>query len=299
MKIVKVMKVFPCSKQGDEQKGAVLIMVLWIVALLSMLGGYFTLETTLRRNLSFTNWNLLRARLAIESSLNLVASHIKPLGEEKEVDEKEKFIVPDGSTYKIDIGGEEMSFSIEDERGKLDINKAQEDEIVEFFTAFLGKTRGRQIVDAILDWRDNDDDERVDGAEKDYYLSLEPPYEPANGKFILLEQLLLVKGVEPEIFWGPLEFGSSNKKEEGPSWKGGLQDLLTVYNGSDKMVEDVSPEPLVDIMEKEYFKDGQGLGTLRFKTCAYQSCYQVFFRTGAGAKAGFSLVHWQQVPRFQ
>ncbi|NPA95799.1 MAG: general secretion pathway protein GspK [Thermodesulfobacteria bacterium] len=279
-----------------EEKGAVLILVLWVVALLSMLGGYFTLETTLRRNMSYNSWNQLRARLTIESVLSLVGPHIKPFGQE--VDDKEKFIVPDGSTYKLEIGGQTVAFSIEDERGKLDINKATEDELVDFFEGFLGKGQGKDLAAAILDWRDNDDDERPGGAEKDYYLSLEPPYEPANGKFVLLEQLLLVRGVNPEIYWGPLKWGEVSDSGEEVSWQGGLQDLLTVYNGSDKIVEDIAPQPLIDIMEKEYFKDGQGLGTLRFKTCAYQSCYQIFFTEAGSSKSGFNLVHWQQIPRF-
>ena len=281
-----------------DEKGAVLIMVLWVIALLSMIGGYFTLETTLRRNMAFGDWNLLRARLALESALSLVAPHIVPLGEDKDVEDKEEFVVPDGSTYKIDIAGQQLCFSIEDERGKLDINKASEDELVEFFVSFLGKTQGRDIAESILDWRDNDDDQRPGGAEKDYYLSLLPPYEPANSRFLLLEQLLLVKGVNPRLFWGPLEWAETGSKDQEGSWKGGLQDLLTVYNGDQKIVKDVAGEPLIDILGKEYFKDGQGLGTLRFKTCAYQSCYQVFFKKAPGAKTGFTLVYWQQVPRF-
>ncbi len=281
-----------------DEKGAVLIMVLWVIALLSMIGGYFTLETTLRRNMAFGDWNLLRARLALESALSLVAPHIAPLGKDENVDDKEEFVVPDGSTYKIDIAGQQLSFSIEDERGKLDVNRASEDELVEFFVAFLGKTQGRDIAESILDWRDNDDDQRPGGAEKDYYLSLLPPYEPANGRFLLLEQLLLVKGVSPRLFWGPLEWGEPGSKEQEGSWKGGLQDLLTVYNGGQEIVKDIAAEPLIDILGKEYFKDGQGLGTLRFKTCVYQSCYQVFFKKAPGAKTGFTLIHWQQVPRF-
>ncbi len=283
----------------NGQKGAVLIMVLWVIALLSMIGGYFTLETTLRRNLSFSQWNMLRSRLAIESVLDLVTPHIRPLGqEENEADEKE-FIVPDGSIYKIKIGGETLSFSIEDERGKLDINKASEEELEDFFQGLLGKTQGTVVADSILDWRDNDDDSRPDGAEKDFYEDLSPPYEPANSRFVLLEQLLLVRGVNPDIYWGPIKWVESDSKDDKVSWQGGLQDLVTIYNGSQEMIEDIAAQPLIDILGKEYFKDGQGLGTLRFKTCAYQSCYQIFFKKAGSAKTGFTLVHWQQMPRFQ
>ncbi len=284
-------------KKGE--KGAVLIMVLWVIALLSMIGGYFTLEATLRRNMAFGSWNLLRARLAMESALSLIAPHLLPFGDDKDVDEKEEFVVPDGSTYKVEIGGQQLSFSIEDERGKLDVNRASEDELVEFFVSFLGRVQGRDIAESILDWRDNDDDKRPGGAEKDYYLSLSKPYEPSNGRFLLLEQLLLVKGIEPRLFWGPLEWAEQGSKTQKDSWKGGLQDLLTVYNGDQKIIKDIAGEPLIDILGKEYFKDAQGLGTLRFKACAYQSCYQIFFKKAPGAKAGFTLVHWQQVPRFE
>lgn len=283
----------------NGQKGAVLIMVLWVIALLSMIGGYFTLETTLRRNLSFSQWNMLRAKLAIESVLNLVTPHIRPFGQEENETEEKEFIVPDGSIYKIKIGGETLSFSIEDERGKLDINKASDEELEDFFQGLLGKTQGTMVSDSILDWRDNDDDSRPDGAEKDFYEDLSPPYTPANSRFLLLEQLLLVKGVDPDIYWGPIKWVESDSKDDKASWQGGLQDLVTIYNGSQEMIEDIAAQPLIDILGKEYFKDAQGLGTLRFKTCAYQSCYQIFFKKVGSAKTGFTLVHWQQMPRFQ
>ena len=58
------------------------------------------------------------------------------------------------------------------------------------------------IADAILDWIDPDDEPRQFGAEADYYASLASPYAPKNGPLETVEELLLVRGVTPELLLG-------------------------------------------------------------------------------------------------
>ncbi len=58
------------------------------------------------------------------------------------------------------------------------------------------------LADSILDWLDEDDDTREYGAESDYYATLQPPYKPPNGPMESIEQLLLVKGMTPQILYG-------------------------------------------------------------------------------------------------
>ena len=58
------------------------------------------------------------------------------------------------------------------------------------------------IADAILDWIDSDDDQREQGAERQYYASLDPPYAPRNGPLGSIEELLLVRGVTPALLFG-------------------------------------------------------------------------------------------------
>jgi general secretion pathway protein K len=57
-------------------------------------------------------------------------------------------------------------------------------------------------IEALLDWMDTDDQPRVRGAEREYYLSLKKPYPAKNGPLDSVEELLLVKGVEPAILYG-------------------------------------------------------------------------------------------------
>jgi DNA uptake protein ComE-like DNA-binding protein len=58
------------------------------------------------------------------------------------------------------------------------------------------------IADAILDWIDLDDEPRELGAESSYYAGLTPPYAPKNGPLASVEELLLVRGITPELLFG-------------------------------------------------------------------------------------------------
>jgi type II secretory pathway component PulK len=60
----------------------------------------------------------------------------------------------------------------------------------------------QDVANSILDWMDTDDTPRQDGAENDYYSTQSPPYQCKNGPFDSLEELLLVKGVTPQLLFG-------------------------------------------------------------------------------------------------
>ena len=57
-------------------------------------------------------------------------------------------------------------------------------------------------ADAILDWIDQDDEQREFGAEADHYSALEPGYAPKNGPLDTIEELLLVRDVTPWLLFG-------------------------------------------------------------------------------------------------
>ena len=59
-----------------------------------------------------------------------------------------------------------------------------------------------EVADSILDWIDEDDQPRPYGAEESYYTDLTPAYEPRNGPLQSLDELLMVKGVTPELLYG-------------------------------------------------------------------------------------------------
>ncbi|MFP4475290.1 MAG: type II secretion system minor pseudopilin GspK [Desulfatibacillaceae bacterium] len=61
------------------------------------------------------------------------------------------------------------------------------------------------IINSIKDWMDKNDDDAItgiNGAESDYYLDLDPPYECRNDFLDHKGQLVLVKGITREMYQG-------------------------------------------------------------------------------------------------
>jgi len=58
------------------------------------------------------------------------------------------------------------------------------------------------VVGSILDWIDQDNDPHVQGNETDYYQSLDTPYDAKNGPIDDLSELLLIRGITQDMYWG-------------------------------------------------------------------------------------------------
>jgi hypothetical protein len=58
------------------------------------------------------------------------------------------------------------------------------------------------VADAILDYIDEDPEPREFGAEDEYYFELDPPYLAKNAPLDTVEELLLVRGVTPQLLFG-------------------------------------------------------------------------------------------------
>ncbi|MBN1365093.1 MAG: type II secretion system minor pseudopilin GspK [Syntrophaceae bacterium] len=103
---------------------------------------------------------------------------------------------------------------VEDEAGKIPLNKlvnGEEDnkEIREMLTRLLslpefGLSEGKvdEILDSIKDWIDANENTTGYGAESSYYSSLDSPYRAKNAPLDCIEELLMVKGITKEIFYG-------------------------------------------------------------------------------------------------
>jgi general secretion pathway protein K len=94
------------------------------------------------------------------------------------------------------------------------------------------------LLDAMADWIDEDDDERHGGAEEPYYQSLTPPYSNRNAPFSSLEELLLVKGMTPELLFGDAEHE-------------GLADYITVMGNNGAVNLNTAPLPVIEALSSE------------------------------------------------
>ena len=121
-----------------------------------------------------------------------------------------------------------FQLNITDESGKIQINQLitgneYNDKIKEILLRLLNlpefnleEPEAHDIIDAIKDWIDEDDETTEFGAENAYYQGLGQPYQCKNGKLDCLEELLMIKGITRNLFYGT---------DESP----GIVDLLTLH----------------------------------------------------------------------
>lgn len=89
------------------------------------------------------------------------------------------------------------------ENSKLNINSVQASNMLDIFKNIgIEDAKGLELVDCINDWIDRDNLHRFGGAEDDYYQSLDIPYEAKDAPMTTVFELLLVKGITPEMFFG-------------------------------------------------------------------------------------------------
>ena len=99
-----------------------------------------------------------------------------------------------------------VRFGLQDESSRLNLNTLLISETQQagaglaLLLALPGMTE--DTAAAIMDWIDEDDDPRDLGAESEYYSSIQPPYGPKNGPLDTVEELLLVRGVTPQLLFG-------------------------------------------------------------------------------------------------
>lgn len=101
-------------------------------------------------------------------------------------------------------GKTKIHYGVEDEEAKININKLDGVTLTRFFQTIGGIERevAEEISYSIIDWRDTDDSlsHPEYGFEDDDYEDFELPYESKDSPFESIEELLLVRGVTPEIY---------------------------------------------------------------------------------------------------
>jgi competence ComEA-like helix-hairpin-helix protein len=94
-------------------------------------------------------------------------------------------------------------YGIADMESLLNVNTATLEDFARI------KNMPPETAAAIIDWRDQDSNAQPGGAERDYYASLKPPYLPRNGDLQTIREMLLIRGVTPELLLG--EDANQNK----------------------------------------------------------------------------------------
>ena len=132
-------------------------------------------------------------------------------------EEDDSLAFADGQWHEQELNGFRYGVRVSDEGGLIALNDAVKPEGIPLLRHVVktllgyGGTAGMDrhgdaaigtVVDSIVDWVDADDQEGVNGAESGFYLDREPSYPAKNSDFDSIEELLLVRGVTPELYYG-------------------------------------------------------------------------------------------------
>jgi len=178
----------------NSQTGVALVMVLWILLLVTISTGAYTLMARMDQLEAHTVLWTTRARLAAEAGLNLSVLALRD-------PEDETRWVADGRPYELHYEDAVIEIKITDERGKVDINTTDERGLQQLFLSNgLEPENAELLAAAVLDWTDADDMVRPKGAEVDDYESAGYQVGPGNRGFIMVEELLQVIGLPWELY---------------------------------------------------------------------------------------------------
>jgi general secretion pathway protein K len=222
-----------------SSRGVALIMVLWVITILTVVVLEFSFgmrtEVNITKNFKDELQLYAIAQGGVQRAIaELILKHdarvqqLRKTMKTEEVTPEKKEWVTDGRPYALQFDQGECELRIMSEAGKININTISEMTLRKIIgnLGLEGETRDI-VVDSILDWIDPDDFRRINGAENDYYQSLKEPYYCKNGNLDSIEELLLVRGVTPELFYG--RKGTKTGEEGARIYGVGLKDVFSVY----------------------------------------------------------------------
>lgn len=190
----------------NQQSGVILIIVLWFLIIVTAMVATLASETRLSaqivhyNKLALQNWNDTLQALAAAQMELFINQMQDPPGQQQEVplsERKNKRYRFDGRVLDLAYPiPDTVTVRIYDEAGKINLLSLPDQQMRQLLEKRIGKDPDKitALLDAWKDWSDPDDLKHTNGAEKDYYETLSPPYEPRNAQIETVEELLLIKG---------------------------------------------------------------------------------------------------------
>lgn len=206
-----------------DERGIALIVVLLVMAIVGVVGAEFAYSMRLEAAAVRAYKEGIVGNHLAEAALAQATREIVATSTFVGLDEKglltfytaARLPLPHLPREKVDFPGGQFSYRITDEEARINVNTLPPDRFDRFLAGLgLDKSVRDVIGDSLQDWRDANDEHRLNGAESDYYLELPVPYRAHNANLDSVAELLQIRGVTPELYHGTPE-------------KPGLVDLVT------------------------------------------------------------------------
>ena len=227
-----------------RSQGAALLLVLWLTAALSAIA--FTLANTVRAEIerSSTGADGLKAYYLAEGAIDQLLVYIEAGPALVGSDGKPRFQAGQTHVLQFDYPTGVVRAEYIPENSKLNVNTAPPLELTNLLVALgVDPIQAPAIVAGINDWRSGTPGGSFTEWDQ-YYLSLTPSFRARHASLQEIEELLLVRGITPDLF-----YGRYTRDAEGRFIPhNGLRDCLSVYGSSGALdVNTVAPEVMMAI----------------------------------------------------
>jgi general secretion pathway protein K len=216
-----------------------ILIVLWVVMVLSLLISGFAFTMHVETQIASYARKEIKAQMLARSGIEVAKMQLL-LHQQSPTNAAYDALNQDWATNNDlyvdhELGEGTFNVKVTDEESRMPVNSATELQLQRLMTLLnVDPSEGDVIVDSILDWREPGDLHRLYGAKSDYYLSLLPPYRAKNAPLDRVDELLLVRGVTPELYHGT---PATDKDPAQP----GLADVLTTMSSGQVNVNTASP----------------------------------------------------------
>jgi len=147
-------------------------------------------------------------------------------------------ILASESLNDFPIGEGTVSLKMEELESKININAVDSRMFNQVLVAQGADPNAiSSVPDCIVDWLDSDDNTSPAGAESDYYLGLTPSYYAKNAPMDTPEELLYIKGVTHDMYYGTPpeqrpdhELGFGHRPNQEANYNFGLKDVFTTFS---------------------------------------------------------------------
>jgi type II secretory pathway component PulK len=281
----------------NNDKGIALLLVLWVITLLTVICAEFSwtmrTETVITRNFRDGEQAAYCAEAGINKAIvELMRNMSRPPSRStlEEPDKEEPPLVwePGIGPINFSFGDYTCAVSIEDENNKIGINAflreakknpAKLKALLEEKIGLEGEERDT-VADSMIDWWDADHEiTGVNGAEQDYYRSLAEPHACRDGDLPVIEDLLLVKGIDERIFYGD----AGNPAYAASLGADELKALLTGEDGGQDAVAQQQEKATARDEQDEQKKRNLGLVNI-FTTFSTSTTFKIDINTASAAQ---------------
>lgn len=184
------------GRQVDPQpndRGFALLVVIWTAGVLALIVAGFSLSVRTEMRSAAVAVENARAEALADAGVQLATLSLITARAQRSAAWR---FPPDGRPTFCTMAGGLLRISIEDEAGKIDLNAAGE-RLLRSLLMGVGYSEADAAgrADAIIDFRDPDDQPRVHGAESAAYRDAGLPAGPKNAPFVRVEELVQVLGL--------------------------------------------------------------------------------------------------------